>query len=92
MSTARSVFWLELERASATLGRWLRRLGLRPADLIALRIPSRIDSLVHYLACVEADLVATPLNYRVTSARSTMPWSQRYPRCPANGRRIASCD
>jgi acyl-CoA synthetase (AMP-forming)/AMP-acid ligase II len=62
MSTARSVFWLELERASAALGWWLQRLGLRSADLVAVRIPNRIDSLVHHLACFEANLVATTLN------------------------------
>ena len=65
-SVARSVSWLELERASAALAGGYRGLGLQPGDRIASLMPNRIDLLVHYLASFKADLVATPLNYRYT--------------------------
>ena len=66
VSIARSVSWLELERASAALAGGYRGLGLRPGDRIASLMPNRIDLLVHYLACFKAELVAVPLNYRYT--------------------------
>ena len=66
VSIARSMSWLELERASAALAGGYRGLGLQPGDRIASLMPNRIDLLVHYLACFKADLVATPLNYRYT--------------------------
>ncbi len=66
VSVARSMSWLELERASAALAGGYRRLGLQPGDRIASLMPNRIDLLVHYLACFKAALVATPLNYRYT--------------------------
>jgi acyl-CoA synthetase (AMP-forming)/AMP-acid ligase II len=65
-SMARSMSWLELERASAALAGGYRGLGLQPGDRIASLMPNRIDLLVHYLACFKAGLVATPLNYRYT--------------------------
>ena len=65
-SIARSLSWLELERASGALAGGYRGLGLQPGDRIASLMPNRIDLLVHYLACFKADLVATPLNYRYT--------------------------
>ena len=66
VSIARSMSWLELERASAALAGGYRGLGLEPGDRIASLMPNRIDLLVHYLACFKAGLVATPLNYRYT--------------------------
>jgi long-chain acyl-CoA synthetase len=66
VSSARSVSWLELERASVALAGGYRGLGLRPGDRIASLVPNRIDLLVHYLACFKAGVVATPLNYRYT--------------------------
>jgi long-chain acyl-CoA synthetase len=65
-SLARSMSWLELERASAALAGGYRGLGLQAGDRIASLMPNRIDLLVHYLACFKAALVATPLNYRYT--------------------------
>jgi acyl-CoA synthetase (AMP-forming)/AMP-acid ligase II len=66
VSSARSMSWLELERASAALAGGYRGLGLQPGDRIASLMPNRIDLLVHYLACFKADVVTTPLNYRYT--------------------------
>ena len=66
VSLVRSMSWVELERASASLAGGYRGLGLAPGDRIASLMPNRIDLLVHYLACFKAGLVATPLNYRYT--------------------------
>jgi acyl-CoA synthetase (AMP-forming)/AMP-acid ligase II len=56
--------WHELETASVRFARHLLDLGLRPGDRIASLMPNRPALLVHYLACMKAGLVATPLNYR----------------------------
>jgi long-chain acyl-CoA synthetase len=40
------------------------RLGLNPGDRVASLLPNRGALIVHYLACIRAGLVATPLNYR----------------------------
>ncbi len=56
--------WHELEGASTRLAANLLGLGLRPGDRVASLMPNRGALLVHYLACVKAGLVATPLNYR----------------------------
>jgi long-chain acyl-CoA synthetase len=79
VSTARSMSWLDLERASAALAGGYRGLGLQPGDRIASVMPNRIDLLVHYLACFKADLVATPLNYRYTFREIAMPWRSAAP-------------
>jgi acyl-CoA synthetase (AMP-forming)/AMP-acid ligase II len=39
-------------------------LGLKPGDRVASLMPNRAELVVHYLACIKAGLVATPLNYR----------------------------
>ena len=57
--------------ASAALAGGYRGLGLEPGDRVASLMPNRIDLVVHYLACFRAGLIATPLNYRYTPARST---------------------
>jgi long-chain acyl-CoA synthetase len=66
VSIARSMSWVELERASAALAGGYRGLGLQPGDRIASVMPNRMDLLVHYMACFKAGLVAMPLNYRYT--------------------------
>jgi long-chain acyl-CoA synthetase len=43
-------------------------MGLEPGDRLASLMANRIDLVIHYLACFRAGLVATPLNYRYTSA------------------------
>ena len=40
------------------------KLGLKPGDRVASLLPNRGALIVHYLACIRAGLVATPLNYR----------------------------
>jgi acyl-coenzyme A synthetase/AMP-(fatty) acid ligase len=39
-------------------------LGLKPGDRVASLLPNRGELIVHYLACIRAGFVATPLNYR----------------------------
>ncbi len=56
--------WRELDQTSDRLAANLIGLGLRPRDRVASLMPNSDALLVHYLACVKAGLVATPLNYR----------------------------
>src|SRR5262245_29547710 len=56
--------WRELDDVSDRLARNYRRLGLCAGDRIASLMPNRTLLLVHYLACIKAGLVITPLNYR----------------------------
>ena len=59
--------WRELDEASTRLAGNLLTLGLRAGDRVASLMPNRVHLLVHYLACLRAGLVATPLNYRYTA-------------------------
>lgn len=61
-----SLTWRGLADASDRLARRLLGLGLRPGDRVASLMPNRVALAVHYLACMKAGLVATPLNYRYT--------------------------
>jgi acyl-CoA synthetase (AMP-forming)/AMP-acid ligase II len=45
----------------------LLALGLPPGDRVASLMPNRPGLIVHYLACLKAGLVATPLDYRYTA-------------------------
>ena len=56
--------WRELDQTTDRLAANLLGLGLRPGDRVASLMPNRIVLLAHYLACMKAGLVATPLNYR----------------------------
>jgi acyl-CoA synthetase (AMP-forming)/AMP-acid ligase II len=56
--------WRELDQASRRLGSHYLSLGLTPGDRVASLLPNRGALIVHYLACIRAGLVATPLNYR----------------------------
>lgn len=58
--------WRELERDIGALAAHLIALGLRKGDRVASLMPNRGELLVHYLACLRAGLVVTPLNYRYT--------------------------
>jgi long-chain acyl-CoA synthetase len=60
------VSWRELEEAAVALAGSYLALGLAPGDRIASLMPNRIGLAIHYLACLKAGLVATPLNYRYT--------------------------
>lgn len=53
-----------LDDAAARLAAaWLER-GLQPGDRVASLMPNSAALVIHYLACLRAGLVATPLNYR----------------------------
>lgn len=56
--------WREVDEISNRLAAHLLGLGLVPGDRVASLMPNRIALVVHYLACMKAGLVATPLNYR----------------------------
>jgi long-chain acyl-CoA synthetase len=56
--------WRQLEETSDRLARNLLGLGLVPGDRVASLMPNRAALVIHFLACVKARLVATPLNYR----------------------------
>lgn len=63
-SLDRQLSWSELEQASSGLAGAYLGLGLSPGDRIASLMPNRVELVVHYLACLRAGLVATPLNDR----------------------------
>jgi long-chain acyl-CoA synthetase len=56
--------WQELHDASRQLAQHYLAFGLKPGDRLASLLPNRGELIVHYLACIHAGLVATPLNYR----------------------------
>jgi long-chain acyl-CoA synthetase len=56
--------WRELDRASHRLAANMLELGVRKGDRVASLMPNRNALVIHYLACLEAGFVATPLNYR----------------------------
>jgi acyl-CoA synthetase (AMP-forming)/AMP-acid ligase II len=56
--------WRELDNASRRVAAHYLALGLKPGDRVASLLPNRGALIVHYLACIRAALVATPLNYR----------------------------
>lgn len=58
--------WRELDEKSDRLARSLLTLGLERGDRVASLMPNRGALVVHYIACIKAGLVATPLNYRYT--------------------------
>ena len=58
--------WHELDQASDRLAGNFLGLGLRAGDRVASLMPNRAVLVVHYLACLKAGLIATPLNYRYT--------------------------
>jgi acyl-coenzyme A synthetase/AMP-(fatty) acid ligase len=56
--------WRQLDESSSRLGAHYLALGLTPGDRVASLMPNRPALVIHYLACLKAGLVATPLNYR----------------------------
>lgn len=56
--------WRELDKDSTRLAKQYLAMGLAPGDRVASLLPNRGALLIHYLACLKAGLVATPLNYR----------------------------
>ena len=80
--------WRLLDALSGRLAYGLLGLGLRPGDRVASLMPNCPALVVHYLACLKAGLVATPLNYRymapeidhalaVTGARALFSHAER---------------
>ena len=66
VSEVRNWSWEQLEQTSNRLASAYLDLGLEAGDRIASLMPNRPACVVHYLACIKAGLVATPLNYRYT--------------------------
>lgn len=58
--------WAELDQCARRVAGHYLRMGLQPGDRVASLMPNRKSLIVHYLACLRAGLVATPLNYRYT--------------------------
>jgi long-chain acyl-CoA synthetase len=56
--------WRQLAEISTRLAAQYLVLGLEPGDRVASLMPNRPALIIHYLACLKAGLVATPLNYR----------------------------
>lgn len=54
----------ELDDAAARLATAYLARGLAAGDRVASFLPNSPELLIHYLACLRAGLVATPLNYR----------------------------
>ena len=59
--------WRDLSSDSHRLAAQLITMGLQPGERVASLMPNRGELLLHYLACLEAGLVVTPLNYRYTA-------------------------
>jgi len=59
--------WRDLSRDSDRLAAQLIARRLLPGDRVASLMPNRGELLPHYLACLKAGLVVTPLNYRYTA-------------------------
>jgi long-chain acyl-CoA synthetase len=64
VSLERTWSWQQLDKASTALALHYLALRLVPGDRVASLMPNRGLLLVHYLACLKAGLIATPLNYR----------------------------
>lgn len=64
VSLERTWSWQQLDKASTSLALSYLALRLAPGARVASLMPNRGLLLVHYLACLKAGLVATPLNYR----------------------------
>jgi len=64
VSTKSCMSWRHLAEMSTQLAARYLALGLKPGDRVASLMPNRAALIIHYLACMKAGLVATPLNYR----------------------------
>jgi long-chain acyl-CoA synthetase len=64
VSTTTQMSWRELDELSTRLAAQYLAVGLKPGDRVASLMPNRPALVIHYLACLKAGLVATPLNYR----------------------------
>jgi long-chain acyl-CoA synthetase len=64
VSVTASRSWRQLDEVSQRLAASYLDLGLKAGDRVASLMPNRASLLIHYVACLKAGLVATPLNYR----------------------------
>ena len=64
LSAKTRLSWRQLADVSERLAAQYLALGLEPGDRIASLMPNRPALVIHYLACLKAGLVVTPLNYR----------------------------
>ena len=64
VSAKKRVSWRQIAESSSRLAAQYLALGLVPGDRVASLMPNRPALVMHYLACLKAGLVATPLNYR----------------------------
>jgi acyl-CoA synthetase (AMP-forming)/AMP-acid ligase II len=64
VSVTTSRNWQQLDDVSQRLASSYLDMGLHPGDRVASLMPNRASLLIHYVACLKAGLVATPLNYR----------------------------
>ena len=64
VSAQSQLTWRQLDELSTRLAAQYLALGLEPGDRIASLMPNRPALVVHYMACLKAGFVATPLNYR----------------------------
>lgn len=63
-TSTRDWTWQQLDVASRRLASAYLLHGLKQGDRVATLMPNRPALLIHYLACIKAGLVVTPLNYR----------------------------
>jgi long-chain acyl-CoA synthetase len=63
-SAGTGMSWRQLAEMSSRLAAHYLALGVTPGDRVASLMPNRPALMIHYLACLKAGLVATPLNYR----------------------------
>jgi long-chain acyl-CoA synthetase len=64
VTTEQQFSWRELAEASDRLACNYVAIGLQRGDRVASLMPNCAELVIHYLACLKASLVATPLNYR----------------------------
>ena len=64
VSAKTRITWRQLDDGSTQLASQYIALGLEPGDRVASLMPNRPALVIHYLACLKAGFVATPLNYR----------------------------
>ena len=63
-SSSTQLTWRQVDQDSSRLAAQYLALGLQPGERIASLMPNRPALIIHYLACLKAGVVATPLNYR----------------------------
>ena len=57
-----SYSYADLERESARFARFLRRLGLKKGDRVAVQVEKSPEALFLYLDCLRAGCIYLPLN------------------------------